>query len=201
MRLAGLLIVLALALPASALAANADVNVGDNFFDPTPARIQPGDSVTWRWSGFVQHNVRADANQTESFRSAIVSGAGRTFAHTFAKPGRFAYFCEVHPTTMRGAVEVGPAPFPDTLLPRVTGVRARTSGSTAKVSFRLTERSRVRVSLSGPSRKTISRVLRRGRRSLTFRRLRGGRYRASLRATDTAGNRGRLVRSSRFRVR
>ena len=202
MRLTGLLILLtALAVPAPALAANADVNVGDDFFDPVPVRIQPGDSVTWRWSGSSDHSVRAVANQTESFRSAIMSGAGKTFARPFAKRGRFTYFCEVHPGTMRGAVEVGPAPFPDTILPRVTSVKAKVSGSSVKLSFRLSEKSRLRVSLSGPSKKRATRTLGKGKSSLVFRRLREGRYRASLRPTDTTGNKGRAVKSSRFRVR
>jgi len=201
MRLAAALTLLGLAVPAPALAANRDVNVGDDFFDPVPVEIQPGDSVTWRWSGSDDHSVRAVANQTESFRSATVRGAGKTFAHTFAKRGRFTYFCEVHPATMRGSVEVGSPPFPDTILPRVTSVKPKVSGSSAKLSFRLSEKSTLKVSLSGPSKRSTTRSLGKGKRSLTFRGLREGRYRASLRPTDTSGNKGRVVKSSRFRVR
>jgi plastocyanin len=200
MRLAAPLAVLALAAPGPALAANVDVAVRDDFFEPTPVRVQPGDSVTWRWNDYNQHNVRSFANQTESFRSPFMSGSG-TFSRTFAKRGRFTYFCEVHRPFMRGAVEVGPPPFPDTTLPRVFGVKAKIAGSAVKLSFRLSERARLRVSLSGPSTRRATRTLGRGKRSLTFRRLRGGRYRATLRPTDTAGNKGRAVKSSRFSVR
>jgi len=198
MRFAGLPILLALALPAPALAANADVNVGDGFYDAPTAQIQPGESVTWHWTGSDQHTVTASANQTMSFRSPLM-GSG-TFTRSFPKPGRFTYFCEVH-SDMKGAVEVGPAPFPDTLLPRVSGAKATVSGRTAKVGFRLSEKARVRVALSGPSKKVMTRLLAKGKRSISFRHLRAGRYRTSLRATDTAGNRGRLIKLKRFRVR
>lgn len=174
------------------------VSIGDDFFDPATVRIQPGETVTWRWAGSSKHSVVANANQTERFRSPLQSSG--SFPHTFAKPGRFTYHCEIH-SNMRGAVEVGSAPFPDTGLPRLAGARARVSGSTAKVSFRLSERSRVRVALSGPSRRVITRVLGPGKRSISFRRLRRGGYRASLRPTDTAGNKGRLVKTRRFSVR
>jgi plastocyanin len=198
MRLALPLTLLALAAPAPAFAANADVNVGDDFYDAPTVQIQPGDSVTWHWAGLDQHTVTASANQTMSFRSKLMSSG--TFARTFAKPGRFTYFCETH-SNMRGAVEVGPAPFPDTGLPRVSGAKAKVSRRTAKVSLRLSEKARVRVALSGPSKQVIARVLAQGKRSFSFRHLRAGSYRASLRATDTAGNNGRTVKLKRFRVR
>ena len=181
-------------------AAAQTVTVGDDFFAASTVQVQPGDTVTWRWDGSSEHNVRAFPHQTESFRSAFMSGTGKTFARAFAKPGRFTYFCEIHPSTMRGAVEVGPAPFPDTSLPRVTGLKARVAGSVVKLSFRLSESARVRASLSGPSRKVTTRILRKGSRSLTLRGLRDGRYRAGLRATDTAGNRGEAA-SKRVSVR
>ena len=198
MRFAGLPILLALALPAPALAANADVKVDDDFFDAPTVQIQPGESVTWHWVGSSEHTVTASANQTMSFRSPLM-GSG-SFTRSFPKPGRFTYFCEIH-SGMRGAVEVGPPPFPDTLLPRVSGAKATVSGRTAKVGLRLSEKARVRVALSGPSKRVVTRLLAKGRRSIAFRHLRAGRYRASLRATDTAGNKGRTIKLKRFRVR
>ncbi len=51
---------------------------------------------------------------------------------------------------MRGAVEVGPAPFPDTSLPRVSSVGARVSGSAVTVSFRVSETARVKVGAFRP---------------------------------------------------
>lgn len=198
MRPTGLALLAVLALPAPALAANADVSVGDDFFDAATVRIEPGDSVTWRWTGSNSHNVVAAPNQTMSFRSRLQRSG--SYARSFPDRGRFTYVCEIHPA-MRGAVEVGAAPFPDTLLPRVAAARARVARRTARVGFRLSERARVRVALSGPSRRVTTRLLARGSRAIAFRGLRPGRYRATLRATDTAGNRGRAVRTAAFSVR
>jgi|SRR5215210_1610777 len=198
MRFTGLTLLLALALPTPALAANADVKVGDDFFDPT-AVIEPGESVTWHWQDFNEHTVTSFADQTETFRSARMAHSG-TFAHTFAKPGRFTYYCRIHPLTMRAAVEVGPRPFPDTALPRLTSLKPRVSGSSVKLSFRISEPAKVKLSLSGSSKKTLTKSFGKGARSITLRHLRRGSYKASLRATDKAGNRGRAV-AKRFSVR
>jgi plastocyanin len=186
MRFAGAIALLALALPAPALAANADVQVGDDFFAPTKTKIQPGDSVTWQWVGSADHSVRANAG---AFKSAVMSSG--TFAHTFTKPGRFTYFCEIHPF-MTGAIEVGAF---------VTGAGAKVSGHTAKISFRLSQQARVRVALSGPTKRVVRRLLGAGKRSITLRHLRAGRYRVSLRPTDTAGTTGPAVKTKRFSVR
>jgi plastocyanin len=198
MRLALTLTLLALAAPAPALAANADVTVGDDFFDAPTVQIQPGESVTWHWTGATEHTVTTSPNQTESFSSKLMSSG--TLTRTFAKPGRFTYFCQVH-SSMRGAVEVGPAPFPDTTLPLVSGAKAKVAGRTAKLGFGLSEKARVRVALSGPSKRVVARVLAKGKRAISFRHLLPGSYRATLRATDTAGNKGRTVSLKRFRVR
>jgi plastocyanin len=187
------------AVPATASAANAEVSVGDNFFNPKTVQIQPGDSVTWRWTGSAPHNVKADSGQTESFGSKVLTGTGNTFEHTFADPGRFTYFCEIHGPVMSGAVEVGPPPFPDTLLPRLTRLKASPGGAAVMLSFRLSEGARVKVSLRGPSRRSLTKRLGKGRRSVRIRRLRAGRYSATVRPTDVAGNRGRAV-TKRFTI-
>jgi plastocyanin len=189
MRFAGAIALLALAAPAPALAANADVQVGDDFFAPKTTKVQPGDSVTWRWVGAEDHSVRANAHQAEAFKSAVMSAG--SFAHTFAEPGRFTYFCEIHPF-MTGAVEVGAF---------VSGAKTKVSGHTAKISFRLSQQARVRLALSGPSKRVVRRLLGAGKRSITLRHLRPGRYRASLRPTDTAGTTGPTVKTKRFSVR
>jgi plastocyanin len=198
MRLAPLSLLLLLALPASAsAAANTDVTIGDDFFQAPTVQIQPGDSVTWHWTGVDEHTVTARPNQTQRFRSSLMSKG--TFSHTFPKPGRFTYFCEVH-SDMKGVVEVGPPPFPDTLLPRVSSVKAKVTGTTAKVSFKLSEKTRVRVAVSGPSDKVTTRLLGKGKRSLKFRHLKDGKYKVSLRLRDVAGNKGKTAKKS-FRVR
>jgi len=180
-----------LALPAGASAANADVSVGDNFFKERTVRIQPGDSVTWRFEGTVEHTATTFANQTKRFRSGVKQTG--SFSETFADAGRFTYFCEIHGPTMSGAVEVGASPFPDTKLPVLSRLSAKPGEGTARLGFRLSERSRVKVNLSGPSRRGVTKRLGRGKRSVVFRRLGAGRYKATLRPSDAAGNRGRAV--------
>ena len=187
----------ALALAAPASAAEAPVSVGNNFFQEATVRIQPGDSVKWSWAVPDAHMVTASADQTIKFDSGEKSSG--SFSQTFTEPGRFRYFCELHPTEMRGTVEVGSAPFPDTSLPRVASAKARAGRASATVRFRLSEAARVRLSVRGPSRKTVTRSLGRGSRSLRVRGLKPGRYRATLTVTDKAGNKGRRA-TARFRV-
>ena len=124
-------------LPGAASAAETQVTVGDDFFDPATARIQPGDTVNWRWVGSAQHNVRSFEGQTDTFRSGFLSGTGKTFSRTFHEFGRFTYYCEVHPDNMRGVVEVGTPPFPDTRVPSLTRVTSSTGRRTASPTTRV----------------------------------------------------------------
>jgi plastocyanin len=186
-----------LAAPTSASAANADVSVMDDFFQPGTVQIQPGESVTWHWGTGTTHTATAFPNQTIKFNSGEMSSG--TFTKTFPKPGRFTYYCRIHGPSMRGAVEVGPRPFPDTLLPRLASVKAKTGDEKVKLSFRLSEKAKVKVSLSGPSHRSATKRLGKGRRSVGFEHLKAGDYKATLRATDGAGNRGR-ARTKRFSI-
>jgi plastocyanin len=196
MRAPLLALALLLAAAAPAMAADATVQVGDDFFDPDSVRVEPGDTVTWDWIGTNDHNVRASARQTERFRSRIQAGADKSFRRTFTNRGRFRYFCEVHPDLMRATVQVGDAETTD---PRVRRLRARVSGSRARISFRLSERSFVTLRLRGAERKTVRKIFRRGRRSVTLRGLEDGRYRVSVSAKDGFGNKSRTARK-RFGV-
>lgn len=187
---------LPLAAPTGASAATANVRVGDDFFNPEVVRIAPGDAVNWVWEGSNEHTVTTYDGQTESFDSGTRTGG--TYTHVFGQRGRFRYFCEVHPLTMRGAVEVGPPPFPDTTVPSFGRTRVMTSPGRARFTFRLSEAATVVIAVRGPSRRRYRKRLGRGRRTVTLRRLRAGSYRARLSATDRAGNRGRA--KGRFRV-
>jgi plastocyanin len=186
-------------LPLASLlvAAVTPVSVGDNFYDERTVRIQPGDSVTWSFDGALDHTVTATRHQTMRFDSGF-RGSG-TFTKEFPDPGRFTYFCELHGLGMRGVVEVGGPPFPDTGLPVLTRLRARAGDDRVRLGFRLSERSRVKVTLSGPTRRSVTKRLGKGQRSVAFRRLGVGRYKAMLRPTDAAGNRGGAA-SRRFRI-
>jgi plastocyanin len=75
-------------------------------FNPAEITIRAGESVTWTNQDIVQHTATSgnpgDADLGAIFRSASL-GQGGTFTHTFNDVGEFVYFCEFHPTTMRGA--------------------------------------------------------------------------------------------------
>jgi plastocyanin len=174
-------------------AAVASVTVGDDFFEPDTVQINPGDTVNWQWQNAGAHTVTTYPNQTERFDSGTRSG-NASFSHVFNRRGRFTYFCELHPLSMRSAVEVGPPPFPDTILPRITRLSARG----ARLFFRLSEDATVRVTVKRGGRvvKRVKRSLRKGRRSVAIRGLARGRYSAALVPTDKAGNRGRAARTT-----
>ena len=67
------------------------VTARDNRFTPAAIQIPAGTEVTWIFKdGFVPHDVVADG-----FNSGKPRRKG-TFAHTFDRPGTYAYRCSVH---------------------------------------------------------------------------------------------------------
>jgi plastocyanin len=195
-----------LLLAAPAIAATTKVPVRDDYFGNDPSStfltvpINPGDTVEWDWKNTIDpHTVTSTpSNQVIRLSSGEHSG-NFVYSKTFTRRGRFTFHCQVHPFTMRGAVEVGPPPFPDILYPVLRRLRAHPRSHRVKLTFRLSERARVRVVLRGPKDKTFSRVRDKGKRSITIRHLPLGRYRATLRPKDAAGNRGPRKRV-RFRI-
>jgi plastocyanin len=83
--------------------ATTQVELSKNCFEPTVARVQPGDSVTWTNSDEVNHAVSGAANGWGTF-DEIPSGDSVTYQ--FGESGVFPYFCFIHPS-MVGAVVVG----------------------------------------------------------------------------------------------
>jgi plastocyanin len=178
---------LAAAVPA--LAADSTVDVGDDFYDPSTSSADPGNTVTWNWSGSNDHTVTSRSKQIDRFKSGIQAGPGKSFRHTFKYPGRFRYFCEIHPDSMQAAVRVG---SDDGVAPKITSVRA----GARKVRFKLSERSVVTVKIKG--RKRIVKTFGPGKHAVRFKRLAAGRHKASLSAKDGFGHTGR--KSKRFRT-
>ena len=78
------------------------VNVGDNFFDPPDAAIEPGSTITWTNNGTLPHTVTADDG---SFDSGVLN-PGDSYTVAFDGQGTVTYFCVIHPE-MRGSVTVG----------------------------------------------------------------------------------------------
>jgi plastocyanin len=112
----GLLLV---AGPVAAIA-SAGVAIGETnnkyHFSPLTTYVNVGGSVTWTNGSDAPHTVTSDAG-SELASSTI--GAGKTFSHTFAGTGTFAYHCTIH-TYMTGKVVVlaaGVTPPPTDTLP------------------------------------------------------------------------------------
>lgn len=78
----------------------ANVAVGDNFFNPSSTTVAVGGQVTWTWGGSAPHNVTFSAGTNSATQS---SG---TFDRTFPTAGSFDYQCTVHGAAMSGTVMV-----------------------------------------------------------------------------------------------
>jgi 3',5'-cyclic-AMP phosphodiesterase len=74
----------------------------DNFaFTPQEVTVKAGSTVRWTNKDDIPHTVTSD---TKVFESSVLD-TNQTFQFTFAKAGRYPYFCKLHPH-MTGAVIV-----------------------------------------------------------------------------------------------
>jgi plastocyanin len=78
------------------------VNIGDNFFDPPNAAVEPGSTITWTNNGAKPHTVTADDG---SFDSGVLN-PGDSYTVAFDGQGTVTYHCTIHPN-MVGSVTVG----------------------------------------------------------------------------------------------
>src|SRR5215207_759846 len=77
--------------------------IGDNFFDPPDATVEPGSTITWTNNGARPHTVTADDGSFDSGRL----NPGDSYTVAFGGQGTVTYHCEIHPDEMRGSVTVG----------------------------------------------------------------------------------------------
>ena len=83
------------------------VTVGNNFFNPATRNITAGTRVVWTWvnTGQISHSV--ESTGTPGFpNSAVLTGSGQSYAHTFDTPGTYTYICGVHGAAMAGTIVV-----------------------------------------------------------------------------------------------
>jgi plastocyanin len=67
----------------------------DNFsFGPMTLMVATGTTVTWTNNDDVPHTVVSEDKTT--FKSRALD-TGEKFSYTFTKPGKYPYFCSVHP--------------------------------------------------------------------------------------------------------
>ncbi|MEA2178190.1 MAG: hypothetical protein QOF29_2095 [bacterium] len=105
------LIVLALAVAACAalavpaFAATKTVNVGPKFaFGPTSLTIARGDTVRFRWTGGLPHNVRITSGPQRGSISAVRKRG--TVSRTFTRAGTYRLLCDVHAPGMKMTLRV-----------------------------------------------------------------------------------------------
>ena len=97
----GLLAALVLLLLAAAPARAEEKVTIDNFtFSPAEITVQRGEQVRWVNQDDIPHVVAADG----AFTSPPLD-TGDDYARTFAEPGRYEYFCAIHPH-MKGTIIV-----------------------------------------------------------------------------------------------
>jgi plastocyanin len=84
-------------------------------FKPERLSVAVGSAVTWKNEDASEHTVTSGTvNQsaggvTTSVDNKFESGSlkqNASFSFTFTAPGTYAYFCKIHPATMRGEITV-----------------------------------------------------------------------------------------------
>lgn len=102
--------------------AAAVVDMGFTSFEPEVVHIRAGQTVQWRNTALITHNVSDDTAKAMNPADASIpegatpfdSGdlkAGNVYSHTFTVPGTYKYFCRHHEDdAMFGTVIVDPAP-------------------------------------------------------------------------------------------
>lgn len=78
------------------------IDIEDFAFKPKKTSVPVGTAVTWTQKDGSPHTTTA---KDKSFDSGELSGAGKTFSHTFTTAGTFDYLCTIH-QSMTGTVTV-----------------------------------------------------------------------------------------------
>ena len=85
-------------------------------YDPHELTVAKSTTVTWEQRDAGVHTVTSGTVRTEATGSASTDpdgvfasdelSKGDEFAFTFDRRGSYAYFCRIHPATMRGRITV-----------------------------------------------------------------------------------------------
>jgi len=71
-----------------------EVKIKDFMFSPKTLTVPVGTTVTWTNNDDDPHTV-ASIDKT-TFKSSALD-TGEKYSYTFTKPGKYAYFCSIHP--------------------------------------------------------------------------------------------------------
>ena len=102
--------------PSSSPRAASEIEIKLIAFHPATMHIAAGVMVTWHQNDPGVHTVTSGTVETivggvnPKPDGGFASGSlptGKSFSKRFTKPGRYPFFCEIHPATMRGEIIVG----------------------------------------------------------------------------------------------
>jgi plastocyanin len=87
------------------------VKVKDDFYKPDNVTIKKNGKVTWKWGQvFNNHNVTLKKGpkgvKKSKFRSQTTGAEGFKFTKKFKKPGKYNFYCTIHPDVMTMKVTV-----------------------------------------------------------------------------------------------
>jgi plastocyanin len=95
----------AAAVAVPALAATKTVKVGPNIsFGPSKLTIHRGDTVKFRWTGSLPHDVVITKGPQKGQISKIRTKG--TISHKFTKAGTYTIFCTIHRPNMKLTLKV-----------------------------------------------------------------------------------------------
>lgn len=84
------------------------VVIADLAYGVRELKVEVGEAVIWSNADEARHSVTSVSG---SELASGLFGQGESFSHTFATPGAYAYFCELHPD-MKATVIVAAAAAP-----------------------------------------------------------------------------------------
>ena len=79
---------------ATAASAGVEIKIDNFTFAPAEVTVAPGTTVLWVNRDDIPHTVVSEDKTT--FKSKALD-TDDTFSYTFTKPGRYGYFCSIHP--------------------------------------------------------------------------------------------------------
>jgi plastocyanin len=88
------LTVLLAAVSSVAMAATSTVLVKDSYFSAKTLTVSRGGKVTWKWAGYLNHNVSVRTGPVKFHSRTQYTG---TYTHTFLRKGTYHLYCTLHP--------------------------------------------------------------------------------------------------------
>jgi plastocyanin len=83
---------------ALASAAPKRATVGEYFLRPGKLTISKGARVSWKWTGYLRHNVTVRKGPVKFHSRTQVRGS---YSHTFKRRGTYFLYCTLHPNVMK----------------------------------------------------------------------------------------------------